>query len=114
MAPYFNRMKITSTTSPQMPLPMGTQSNPPPASNKMEQDLARIRDSIAERMSRLEKSMARAHFTVGKIVLQEPTLLALVAPHLEAHVSKLGSARNAVDNYAATVAELKRLGSLTL
>lgn len=93
---------------------MSTQSNPLPASNKMEQDLARLRDSIAERMSRLEKSMARAHFTVGKIVLGDQTLLALIAPNLESHLNKLGSARNAVDNYAATVAELKQLGSLKL
>ena len=93
---------------------MGTRSNTAHASDKMEQDLARLRDSIAETKTRLEKSKARAHFAVGKMILEDPTLLALVAPHLEAHVSKLGSARNAVDNYAATVAELEKLNNLTL
>jgi hypothetical protein len=93
---------------------MGTQQRPAHQPTKVDQKIARLRDSIATKITGLERSLARAHFVVGKIMLSNPDLLIPVMPQLEPHLGKLGSARAAVDNYSATVAELKHLKGLSL
>jgi hypothetical protein len=107
-------MKTTSATSQQMPLPMGIESKPAHAPTTLEQKLARIRDEIACKTTLIEKSQSRARFLIGEIVLDSPALLALVTPHLEPHLVKLGSARKAIDDYPQTAAELDRLRGLSL
>jgi hypothetical protein len=93
---------------------MGTKPNPERLPATVEQKLARVREMIAAEASQCERTMARGHHLVGKFVLSDPDLVAVVMPRLEPHLSKLGSGRAVVDNYAATKAKLEHLKSLTL
>jgi len=104
----------TKTSSPQMPLPIGIEPKPVHQPITLEQKIAKIRDEIATKTSRIKKSRARARYLIGEIVLDNPDLHALVALHLEPHLAKLGSARKAVDDYPKTAAKLEELRALSL
>ena len=100
------KSKINETTAPLFPERGATR---PTKSTLLAQTQARLRDSAATEATRLEKRIFRGEAAVGKIVLNEPELFALVAPKLGPHLDKLGSARKLVDNYSANRVELEQL-----
>src|ERR1019366_7390341 len=64
-------MKTTSS-SPQMPLPMGINPKPAHEPLTLDQKIARLRDEVARRTTLIEKSRARARFVMGEMVLDDP------------------------------------------
>jgi len=100
---------ITESTAPLFP---DERVPRPRKSTLLAQTQARLQDMAANETAKLEKRLQRAHFAVGEIILNDPELLALVAPKLEPHLEKLGSARKVVDEHTANRAELDELKRL--
>ena len=97
-------------TNDQADIPLQPQLSPvASALEKIDRRYERMREDIAFETRRCEKSLAQAHYRVGKAVLGDPTVWARVAPLIEAQLAELGPARKHVDRYAATTAALRRL-----
>ena len=79
-----------------------------------DQRLAKLRDEVSRKSAVLERSLARAHYLMGEIVLKNPEMYASVRPYLGPHLAKLGSARKVVDDYLETATKLERLKNLPL
>jgi phosphoenolpyruvate-protein kinase (PTS system EI component) len=70
---------------------------------------AKLDDDTSASITKLEKSIARAHFVVGQLVLQNPELFALVKAHLE---KKQSSAYKVVQEYTDNVTQVAGLKEL--
>ena len=99
----------------QMSFPINENSakrTPPTALEIQQQKQAKLDDAASASITKLEKSIARAHFVVGELVLKNPDLLALVQPHIESRLQKESSAYKVVQEYAANVAQVAGLKEL--
>jgi hypothetical protein len=63
---------------------------------------AKLDDDTSVSIGKLEKSISRAHFIVGELVLKNPELFALIKPEVDSHLDKESSAYNVVQEYTDT------------
>ena len=82
---------------------------PPTALEIQQQKQAKLDDAASASMTKLDKSIARAHFVVGELVLKIPELFALVQPHIESRLSKESSAYKVVQENATKVTQVNGL-----
>jgi hypothetical protein len=95
-----------------MPPPPRHSTTPEEKHARLRQSLEALREDVTAKIESKEKSKSRAHFLIGKIVMEHPEFLARLSPDLEKHLAELGSARKAIDQYAETVAEIAYLESI--
>ena len=72
----------------------------------------RLNDGALQVISKSEKRLKRAHYLLGELLLTDPDLYSQVRPFLEGHLSRLGPARQVIDNYTsirATLVEVRAM-----
>ena len=77
-----------------------------------QQKQAKLNDSTLASISKLEKSISRAHYVVGELIMRNPELFALVKLDLDRHLGKEGAAYKVVHDYAGNVAQVAGLKEL--
>ena len=77
-----------------------------------QQKQAKLNDATAASINKLEKSIARAYYVVGELVLQNPDVLALIHAHLDSRLDKQSFAYKVVHDYAANVTQVAGLKEL--
>lgn len=100
-------------------LPLSIESNPSGDRTtsrliKMAQVLAKHRDRVAKEIRLIERQQARAHYHVGRIIFNDPSLLNLIEPQLRHRLTESKSALADFEQYRPNQMKLEELRKLSV